>query len=318
MGTKTIAKSISDCYLYEKISDYQKNIIQFIIESERINTTSPEFSDLLYDIKRRSVSNALIKVVTSKNTVIGVSPNPLTKSFKIFSAKDIKYNDSTKVFIDASSIISFKNGAWTCPINKVDALVSYLVSAACQRIYYAAPDKFVKNSTIISDGSLIFTKLVSYVVDYLYKINTIPSQKQKLEYLCSCYYQTCILNCEYTDRVRQIAIHQAQISEKEAELIDILTPKEAYMDINQFVKAIAKVLRIDKLTTDVFLDRWVFLYGTGTHFALEIFYAFSTMITDAGVGAYLNNQKTIEKIIGNLLPSFFAKILEIESSVVNG
>lgn len=316
---KITAKSLSDSYLYQKIADYQKKIIQFVVEAERIDTNSPEFSDLLYDIKRRAVNNSLIKVILSKNIIMAVSPNALTKAFKIFTAKDLKYkSDGLKVFIDASAIVSFNNGAWTCPMNKVDVLISYLVSAACQRIYYAAPEKFVRNTTIVSDGSLIFAKLVNYVVDYLYKINTMPSQKEKLEYLSSCYYQTCILNCEYTNRVREIAIHQAKISEKEADLIDIQVPSEAYMDINQFVQAIAKVLRIDKLTLDVFIDKWVFLYGSGTHFALEMFYAFSTMITDAGVGAYLNNQKTIEKIIGNFLPSFYAKILEIEVSVLNG
>ena len=42
----------------------------------------------------------------------------------------------------------------------------------------------------------------------------------------------------------------------------------------------------------------MYIYGTGTVFALELLPSFSNMLTDAYVGAYINNQKTIEKIAG--------------------
>ena len=42
------------------------------------------------------------------------------------------------------------------------------------------------------------------------------------------------------------------------------------------------------------------------------------MITNAYVGAYINNQKTIEKVIGQDLVEFTTKILEIESGVLDG
>lgn len=316
---QTKPKSLSDIYLYSKVSDYETKLIKFIMEADRIDTNSEAFADLLYDIKRRSVNNSLIKVLLSKNIVFGVSNDPLSGAFKVFTAKDIKSKEkNVKVFVDLTGIVTVKNGVYSCPIQKVDHIVSHLVSAACQRIYHGAPDKFINNTTIISCGSEIFAKMVNYVIDFLYKVNTIPVNKQKLEYMSSMYYQLCILNKEYSERIRAIAIKQARISEKEADLIDIHTPKEAYDNINEFIQAVAKVLHLDKLTLEIFLNKWIFLYGVGTQFATEIFYAFSSMITNAYVGAYINNQKTIEKVIGQDLVEFTTKILEIESGVLDG
>ena len=43
--------------------------------------------------------------------------------------------------------------------------------------------------------------------------------------------------------------------------------------------------------------------------------AFSTMMTDAYVGGYLNQQMTIEKIIGPTMVSFTKTILQIGATV---
>lgn len=312
-------KSIFNTYLYNKVESYETNIIRFIMEAERIDTSSEAFADLLYDIKRRCINNSLIKVLLSKNIVLCVSNNPLTTAFKVFSTTDLKDKQKgTKVFVDVSKIIYMNNGIWTCDMKKIDVIVSYLVSAACQRIYYGATERFTRDSIVIGTGSEIFADLMNYTMDYLYKINTMPIQKQKLEYLCAKYYHICILGKDDYDRVQKIAIKQSKISEREAEIIDIQTPKDAFLNINEFIQAVAKILRIDKLTLDVFLNKWIYLYGPGTQFAVEVFYAFSDMITNAYVGSYINNQKTIEKITGRNMVEFAAKIIEIESGVLNG
>lgn len=312
-------KTLSASYLYGKVDTYETNLIKFIMEAERIDTNSEMFADLLYDIKRRAINNSLLKVLTSKNIVLCRSDNPLSIAFKVFTAKDLKdKNKNTKVFVDVSKIIYVSNGIYTCDIKNVDIIISYLVSAACQRIYYGATDKFTRNTTIISTGSEIFAQLMNYTIDYLYKINTMPIQKQKLEYLSSMYYQICILGKDPDDRAKQIAIKQSKISEREAQIIDIQTPSDSYLNINMFIQAIAKILRIDKLTLDVFMNKWVYLFGPGTQFAVEMFYAFSDMITNAYVGAYINSQKTIEKITGRRMVEFATKIIEIESNVLNG
>ena len=60
----------------------------------------------------------------------------------------------------------------------------------------------------------------------------------------------------------------------------------------------------------------MFLYGVSTVFALELFPAFSTMMTDCYVGAYVNNQKTIEKIAGSSMVEFSKTVLRIGAESV--
>ena len=60
---------------------------------------------------------------------------------------------------------------------------------------------------------------------------------------------------------------------------------------------------------DNFVEKWIFLYKTGTQFALELFPAFATMMTNAFHGAYINNQKTIEKVVGNTLVSYTKNVI---------
>ena len=42
----------------------------------------------------------------------------------------------------------------------------------------------------------------------------------------------------------------------------------------------------------------MFLYGSGTALALEFLPSLLSLVTDAYCGVYLNNQKSIEKILG--------------------
>ena len=88
------------------------------------------------------------------------------------------------------------------------------------------------------------------------------------------------------------------------------------MNIKYFIREVGKILRLNKLTLEVFVEKWIFLFGTGTHFALELFPSFASMVTDAYVGCYINNQKTIEKIIGRDMVNFSNIIFKIGSDAI--
>ena len=312
-------KTFTDTFMYNKVGNYETNIINFIMMADRIDTLSSEFTEIKYDIKRRAVSNSLMKVLDSPYIILGTSEFPLTKSFKIFTASDLKDGKKiSKVFIDCTGLISKDDGIWTCDPNKIDVVVSYLISAACQRIYFSKPEAFSTSNMVVNKGSEIFSTLVNYVIDYIYKINTIPSQKQRLVYMTTMYYLVNILSHDPNDdRTMKIAIKKAEISEKEAEIIDLQTPADAYVNIKTFIDAVAKVLRLPKLALDIFVEKWGLLYGPGTQFALELFPSFSTVITDAYVGAYINNQKTIEKVLGKKLVEFSTEIIQIETRIIS-
>ena len=81
-----MARNFSDTYLYRKYPEYDKKLFQFIMNADRIDTTSEEFEDVLYDVKRRKISDSVAKVLQSPNTVIAIQPGKaLPKALKVLS-----------------------------------------------------------------------------------------------------------------------------------------------------------------------------------------------------------------------------------------
>lgn len=316
-----MAKTYAGTYLYGKYHEYEQKILSFIMDGTEIDKNIDEFEDIRYEVKRRQVSSSLVKILDSKMVILMIGKDPLPKSFKVFCAKDIKgpKTDKMKVYIDCTNILkkNDKTGRYECNGNSIDMLISYLVSAMHTFIYYADEMRICNNSKIMSIGAQAFAKLFTHVVDYSCKISSMPSTKAKCMYLASMYYLSNLLGKDYTsESCRKISKEVSGLSDRDAGIIDIQIKKESMMNIKFFMETVADVLHISKLTLDVVVERWMTIYGTGTVFALEIFPAFASMITDAYVGAYLNNQRTIEKVTGSNMVEFTKVLLSIGAESV--
>lgn len=316
-----MAKTYAGTYLYGQYNEYEKQIFSFMMSGSEIDKDTSDFDDIKYEIKKRQVSNSLVKVLESKKVILLTGEKALPKAFKVFCAKDIKgpKKNEMKVFIDCTNIITTdkESGRFTCTRNNIDIFISYLVSAMHTLIYYADEDRITSNSKVIQTGAQAFASLFTHVVDYSCKISSMPSVKNKCMYLASLYYIGNILGKDHTtEGSRRIAKKISGLSDRDAGIVDIQIKSESMMNIKYFSETLSNILRINKLTLDIIVERWMSIYGTGTVFALEIFPAFASMITDAYVGAYINNQKTIEKIAGTSMTEFTKTLLAIGSESI--
>ena len=314
-----MARNFSDTYLYKKYPEYDKKLFQFIMNADRINTNSEQFEDIMYDIKRRKISDSVAKVIQSNNTVIGIQAGKaLPKALKVFVAKDIK-EDRTKekVFIDASDCIFLKNGKYTC--NHPDWIISYAINAMTSLIYAKVPNKLTNNSSVVKDGGEAFVKCFSYILDRIYKISTIQSLRKRVEYMAALYYQINLLDKDYSkyyDSIKATAMKITDISTTDARVVDIMLEDSDFLDINHFIDALNRIFKFKDLTYTIIIDKWMQAFGTGTVFALEFFPAFSMMLTNTYVGGYIDQQLTIEKVTGQSMVKFVKTILEIGATVV--
>ena len=314
-------KTYAGTYLYRQYHEYEQKILTFLMKGTEIDRYTDDFDDIRYEVKKRQVSNSLVKILDSKSVVLIVGTEPMSKAFKVICAKDVKgpRKDKMKVFIDCTNIIKVdpNSGKYTCTGNNIDILISYLVSAMHTYIYYIDEFRLTNNNKIMSTGAQVFASLFTHVVDYVCKISSMPSVKAKCLYLTSLYYLANVIGKDYnTESCRKIAKKVSGLSDRDAGIVDLQIKSESMMNIKMFVEMLSDVLHIPKLTLDVILERWMTIYGTGTVFALEMFPAFATMITDAYVGAYLNNQKSIEKITGTGMVEFTKTILAIGADAV--
>ena len=311
-------KNYSNTYLYGKYPEYDKALFKFIMDGDIIDKDADDFKGIEYEVKRRQTIPALLKVMKSDVIVLMTSVKPLPRQFKVFCAKDLRGGSKKdlKVYIDCSEIFSkSKEGNWVC--REIDQFISHLVSAMVNVIYYKDQKLLMNNASLTMAGATAFTALLTHIVDYVAKISSTPKNKAYCQYLCAKYYISNILGKdENTAGNANIARQVSGLSEREADIVDMQLEEQSFDNIKFFTETLSKVLRISKLTVDVIVERWMYLYGVSSVFALELFPAFSEMMTNCYVGAYLNNQKTIEKIASNAMVEFTKNILKIGSGVV--
>lgn len=314
-----MSKTYSQTFLYNKFPDYDKNIFKFIMECERIDTKSQKFDEILYDIKRRRISDAISKILVSDKVVLGINKSrSLPKAFKVIVAKDIKQNPNQyKVFIDVTDCIFDKNGTYVC--NHVEWVIAYLINAMTSFTYTLLENKLTGNASVLKDGGEAFVSCFSYIMDRIYKISTVRSLKYRVEYAAAIYYQVNILGKDFNknrDSILANAIRISNIDKQDSKLVDVMFEAKDFVNINAFIEALASVFKFTDLNISIIVDRWMKAFGTGTVFALEYFPAFSAMLTDTYIGGYINQQLTIEKITANSMVKFSKTILQIGGSVV--
>ena len=304
-----MAKSYNNTFIYTKFP-YEENVFRYLMTATRIDKESDKFSDIEYEFKKRQLDSCLLKVLRSKNTILCSSENlPLNTQFRVMCTRDPKTkNDSSyKIFIDCTGLITLdKGGKYKC--RSIDILVSHIVNAMVTMIYHKAENQIL-STQLINDTMEAFCNLFTHVIDYLAKISVTPSIKSKCQFLACMYFTQNIIQRDFNGNYQHIAAKITNLSDREQDMIMTQCDVEDFSDIKTFVTKLADMLKLPSLKIDNVIDKWMYLFGTNTVFAVEYYPALSAMLTDAYCGAYLNNQKTIEKVVGNTLVSYTKNVI---------
>lgn len=296
MSDKPVATPISKCYLYSKMNGYTKVMADAILHAKRIDRNTTEFAeDVGLEIKRSKAPIYLLKILNSKNTHLLQPENPLPKPIRVFAAKDIKGNKKINAFIDISNIITQTNNN-RYKVN-TSVLIAYLLSAKHNMMYYGIPGAFSNKSQLVLLETRAFAKLFTHVIDYLGNISIIPENREKMMYLSAEYFLYNHLKLTDEDRIHEIAMKVADINESQQNIFNIVSDGKDLKTLPGFVDTVKTIFKMKKLTLSLVIEKWMFLYGAATVLSLEFLPSFLTMITDAYSGVYLNNQKSIEKIL---------------------
>lgn len=304
-----MAKTYADTYLYGKYG-YEKNIFEFLMNADQISTVDDSFDDIKYEFKKRQLHSCLLKVLCSNNVFLMKDDNGigLSRQFKVICSKDPKTKSSDyKIFIDCSGLIyKADNGNYKC--RNIDTLISYILNGMVTMIYHKAENSIL-TASIVEDAMRAFSSLFTHVIDYLFKISTIPSTKLKCQYLACMYFVICILKKDFNDNYKHMSSKIVDISDREQEMIINQCDKDDFINIKTFTSKLSEWLKCPNMKVDNVVEKWIYLYGINTLFGLEYYPALSAMLTDAYVGSYINNQKTIEKVVGNTLVSYSKNVI---------
>ncbi len=312
-----MAKTYNNTFIYSKFP-YEENIFRFLINAERIDSSDPKFEDIKYEFKKRQIDNCLLKVLCSKNVILCYSKTDmqLNTQFRVLCSRDPKFKSNTdyKVFIDCTGLIVIdKDGNYKC--RNIDILISHVINAMVCMIYHKAENQLL-TTQLITDTMQAFTNLFTHIIDYLAKISVIPSTKSKCQYLACMYFVENIIEKDFNENYQHIANKICNLSDREQTMIISQCEPTDFDNIKSFVSKVADVIKAPSLKVDNIIDKWMYLYGSNTVFAIEYYPALSAMLTDAYCGAYINNQKTIEKVVGNTLVSYTKNVIAKGGSLV--
>lgn len=311
-------KTFANCYLYgmKDSNGYtvESELVEYIIKAQRIDRNSEAFKPIKDAVRSRQNTAVLYRVLLSDEVALCIGAKELPRSFKTFRAKDLKsQNKKFKVFIDLTGVVSLDGGFFQ--VKDVDRLCAYLLGALVQIVYYKDSKKFCTNANIQKLAGGCFIQLFAGLLDYL-RLTGYLNNKMKICYLAGVYFQHNLMGMDIKS-AESVTATLLQLQKSEYTEYNYYCDENDMENISTFIQSLVKTFKLEGLTVDVFIDRWIYLYGPGTLYATELLPSFLIMITDAYSGSYINNMKRIETICGKDLVTLSTTIIRIGSEVVD-
>lgn len=305
-------KTYDDTFLFSlpgEMMKHHNHISDFIVRSNRVdNKRADNFRGVVEDIRRYQKSSVIYHVLMRDDVVLCINEVEMPAAFKVFIAKDPKANGAKKVFIDVTGIIDFKNGAYYC--KNVQRLITYLLQAITWLLYEYEPESILNNSNVTLSATDCFVKIFDYILGY-FRFNGFAENRIKIDYLAALYFMVNILGKDDDQYTHQVAAKLAGLDQGLTKSYSLYYEKEDLANINNFITLLANTFKLKGLNTEVFISRWMTNCGNGTQFAPELFTAFSNMLLAAYVGAYIVNQKSIDKLCSSSMTKYGNAILKL-------
>lgn len=313
-------KTFSDSFVY----NYDKNangkpiakeinrkLIEYVTSAERIDKNSEAFQGIKQEVKRQQQFTLLYSILMRDDVVLMINNVELPRAFKVFEAIDLKeVGKKRKVFIDVTKLLELTNGYYKC--NNIFQFITYLTEAVTYLLYRNDPIKMLNNSNITVSATECYVGCFSFILDYL-RIIGYSESRSKIQYLAGLFFLNNLMGKDLDNYVKNTAAKIAKIGPQEIKQYELYYDPEDFTNIDTFISMIAETFKLKGLTTEIFITRWMFHFGRGTEYAIDLFTSFCNMINAAYCGAYIVNQKQIEKSCGRSMVKLTTDIMNTAS-----
>lgn len=303
-------KTYNNSYLYNlEATKNNKAIMDYIMSAQRIEKDSEMFANILDEVRRMQRSSVLYNILNREDVVLCVNKIEMPRCFKVMEVKDFKENKQPKVFIDVTNLITINKGYYVC--KKPDILITYLYNALGYMLYSHSPEKITNNSNMTIAGADCYASLFAFILDYL-RIIGYAENREKIIYMTALFYQKALLGKEIDQYSKNIAAKVAKLSLNEIRGFDLYyNENKDFENIKSFIEFISSTFKLKGLTLEVFIEKWIYLFGTGTQYAVELFTSFASLLTSAYCGSYIVRQKQIERSCGKSMVGFSDNMIKI-------
>lgn len=302
-------KTYKDSYLYKvKLSKRDQDnpekrnnqaIMDFIIKSHRIeDKKSDPFRGIVEQVKVQQTSSVLYTVLMRDDVKICINQYEMPRAFKVFDAKDPSNNRQPAVFIDATGIIELRSGYYVC--KKIDVLCAYLFDALVYLLYRHYPQKLVNNSSVVNNALECYVSMFHNNIEYM-GIPGYSTNRKKIAYMAGLFFLVNMMSKPLDNYNKSLAGKVAGLTPAEIKAYDLYLNDISFDDINEFITSISKTYNLKGLTLEVFISKWMYYYGTGTHYAAELLTSFLCLVVNAYTGSYIVGQRQVERSCGDMM-----------------
>ena len=317
LNTKT--KTFFNCYFYalsnEKGNVVENDILEYVTQAQRINYADASFKNIRDQLKTRSTSAVLYRILQRGDIALCIYKKELPSSFKVFTAKDKRAVNASKktVFIDATELIEFQNGQFYC--KDIDRLATYLTGALVQMIYYTDTIKLTGNANLQKSSVSAFVKMFARVMDYL-KVNNYLQNRERILYIAGVYFAYSVIGMDI-ESARRVSAVVNHVNPMDQKMHDDRYIEDDFTNIDTFISSITRTFNLVGMNTSVFANKWLYIFGKGTIYALELYPVFLQTIMYAYAGTYINNWKAIESTCGKDMVDIATIVFKIGGDMFN-
>lgn len=305
-------KTFADCSIYGKVDEAgfstERALVSFIMSADRIDISSSAFKGVVEQLKSRAQVAVVVRMLQQGNVVLGIANKELSPSLKVFYAKDIKAGSkSKKVFVDVTGIITLENGFFVC--KNIDRFAAYLLGVMIMLTYYTEPQRYITNGALQKNSITAFIKLYCAILNDL-RMPGYINNKAKIQYMTGVYFANSVMGLEL-QQARAAAANCLGINRQEANALDFYYSTDDLRSVYTFTDSLIKTFKLKDLSTDGLINKWIYAYGKGTMYALELYPAFLTLVMYAYSGSYINNMKRIENVLSKELVEIANIVLRV-------
>lgn len=170
--------------------------------------------------------------------------------------------------------------------------------------------RLIKNKTsILKTGSYIYSTLFTKVINKNFSLAVTPGKTDLITCLSSLFFLINLLGRD-EENLEKINIRYALDNCKRSSDIYVSSildkfEIEDFKDLDTFIKAIGEnVPGLESISTRSFTEQYVTSYGPNMLMSLEFLPTFVANCAYIMIGSYLNNQHTIENLVGSEIIKF--------------
>lgn len=305
--------SYSDYFKLYSMENKNK-IIKGIESATTVDLESEDFKLIIMKINNKYVvPEYLYKFIKSKNVRVIVGNTKVAKGLNVLTIND-------EVIINVSDILYINKNTGKLDCRDINKLLHYFYLGIISYSLNKFPKAFLRKNDFVTCGTKIFTEMYSYVFEYLYKLSSNIHSYDKLKYIVAVFHCMNHLSMNYNE-ASKIATKISGLRDKEINSIEFRMNTD--LDFTQgFFKFHERVKDIIDLRKDVslpvFTDKWIFLYGEGTQFALDMELPFIDIITSINDNLFVVAKNNVERMCAKEVSRYATSIKMVLNELYGG